>query len=82
MKSAIYIEEGVTQVVLTPENEWERNSLKMIKNAGDLQIFEGGFYECQGGWYRHSRGTGYNESSLILRVNKAKPETVCTENGQ
>ena len=81
MKSAIYIEDGVTQVVLTPENEWERNSLKLIKNTSDLQIFEGGFYACQGGWYRHNQGTGYNESSLIFRVNKPKPE-ICTGNGQ
>lgn len=59
MKSAIYLNEGTTQVVLTPENEWEKSALK--------------FYECQGGWYRQPSYSEYQseeKNSLIFRIEK------------
>jgi len=73
MKSAIYIDEGVTQIALTPENEWEKNALKMINSSEGVKSFWGGFYECQGGWYRHRAGN-YPQDSLIFRIDK-KTET-------
>lgn len=72
MKTAIYIEDGVVQLVLTPQNEFEKNALKSFER-GDLEtkIMSGSFYECGGGWTRHST----NDTSLILRTVK-KPDDV------
>ena len=80
MKAAIYIEQGVTQIVLTPENEWEKNALKMIAESSgqESQTYWNKFYECQGGWYRQTQAVydGYGDSrvadgsSLIFRINK------------
>ena len=75
MKAAIYIEQGVVQVALTPDNEWEKNALKMIKNAGSVKTFKGDFYYCQGGWYRH--GPQVEESLMFLiEGEKAESEAV------
>lgn len=73
MKAAIYINEGNTQVVLTPENEWEKAALKMIGSENQVQTFWGQFYECQGGWYRQPQYSDYAHESLMFRV--AKPVT-------
>lgn len=69
MKSAIYIEDGVTQIALTPENEWEKNALKMINSSANVQSFWGGFYECRGGWFRHN-AENYPQDSLMFRIDK------------
>lgn len=52
MKSAIYIEDGLFQVVLTPETEIEKTCLEKLSNNAQLEVHKGSFYECQGGWYR------------------------------
>jgi len=65
MKTAIYIEDGVVQLVLTPTNDFEKNALGAF-SKGELVagVYEGEFSECRGGWTRH-----YNSNnSLILRV--------------
>ena len=71
MKTAIYIEDGVVQLVLTPENEFESNILGSF-DRDDLQtmIKVGQFYDCNGGWTRHSR-TENADRSLIIRVAEA-----------
>jgi hypothetical protein len=67
MKSAIYIEDGVVQLVLTPTDDFEKNALTTFKEKRlSAQIFDGSFYKCQGGWNRH----GGDDSSLILRIEK------------
>lgn len=72
MKSAIYLDEGNTQLVLTPENEWEKNILKMIHQTIPDKTYMGGFYECRGGWYRQN--TEYStDESLIIRLQKQAP---------
>lgn len=66
MKVAIYIEDGVTQLVLTPQNEWEKDVTKKVAEGHQqVSIRRGEFYECQGGWYRH----GTCENSLIFRMD-------------
>jgi len=72
MKTAIYIEDGITQVVLTPETEFEKQALKQIGSSDvSAQIFSGTFYECMGGWTRQSRNYGNSDQqSIILRVGK------------
>lgn len=74
MKVAIYIESGVTQLVLTPESEWEKSVTAKLLPDGEqtIRAYRGEFYECRGGWFRH--GSGRTEDSVILRVDGA-PET-------
>lgn len=64
MKTAIYIEDGVVQLVLTPENEFEKNCFSAFKPKTDVsdggpnpitaQMYEGTFYDCRGGWVRQN----------------------------
>ena len=68
MKTAIYIEDGDVQLVLTPQNEWERNALKSFWPSLHATIMEGEFYTCQGGYHRHSASWGESERSLIIRL--------------
>jgi hypothetical protein len=71
VKASIYIEDGVTQLVLTPESDWERAITTKIGEAysdAKVSIFRGSFYECRGGYYRYDQNVPDN--SLILRVNK------------
>ncbi len=86
MKTAIYIEDGTTQLVLTPENGFEE---KLIASFGDklkhVHVYCGSFYDCRGGWvrqsaHRQSSFIGYNvgdchDKSLILRVDDKPTET-------
>jgi len=74
MKTAIFINEDRTQVVLTPENEWERKIVKMLtKQKKDLKIYEAQFTEVQGGWTKYeSQGyRGKENDSLIIVLDKA-----------
>lgn len=72
MKTAIYIENGLVQLVLTPENEWEKSALRSFEGGvPKATIHHGSFYDCRGGWTRHSEGT--NDRSLILRVEQDVP---------
>lgn len=81
MKTAIYIEDGVVQLVLTPESDFEKNALRSFEDKPtETLIFSGAFYDCRGGWVRQSRyfqPTGYSDSndrSLILRTSPGKTE--------
>jgi len=78
MKTAIYIEDGVVQLVITPESDFEKNALSSFGDKGvEAQIFKGTFYDCRGGWTRQievypSHGFGeplQGDDSLILRVS-------------
>jgi hypothetical protein len=78
MKTAIYIEDGVVQLVLTPESEFEKSALSGFRDKPlDVKLFAGSFYDCRGGWVRqteHYEPYGYgsiggsSDNSLILRV--------------
>lgn len=81
MKTAIYVEDGVVQLVITPETEFEKNALSTFQDKPlDAKVFVGSFYDCRGGWVRqkdyyphafNSRDEG--DRSLILRIAKAPP---------
>ena len=81
MKSAIYLDEGNTQLVLTPENEWERNILRMIsQDMPEPKTYWGSFYGCRGGWIRQPDHE--SKDSLIIRVQKqselpVQPHELC-----
>ena len=75
MKTAIYIDEGTTQLVLTPDNEWEKAiCAKIATGEQAVNIMRGSFWSCRGGWIRYDQNQSENES-LILRVDvKAQVE--------
>ena len=82
MKTAIYVEDGVTQLVITPESKFEKEALAAIQNNTlETKIFSGTFYNCNGGWVRHKEIYQHslyneedNEQSLILKIITEKGE--------
>ena len=73
MRTAVYIEEGVLQVVLTPETTFEKSIVKdfalyAAQNQVTILPFVGAFYDCNGGWIRQASG-----DSLMLRLDKITP---------
>ena len=71
MKTAIYVEDGAVQLVLTPEDKFEKDALKMFSSKPTrTTIVEGQFYSCQGGW---TRWRDHEESyqSLIMRIEES-----------
>ena len=69
MKTAIYIEDGLFQVILTPESDHEKAVTKSLTNKDlDLTIKKGGFYSCQGG---HDRMENYPDNYIIKFEEKA-----------
>ena len=83
MKTAIYIEDGVVQLVITPESEFEKSALRSFEEKPmDAKVFAGTFYDCRGGWVRQAgyfgggmfQGSDNNDRSLILRMATAKPD--------
>jgi hypothetical protein len=81
MKTAVYIEDGIVQLVISPENEFEKNALGSFSKGNiNATIFNGSFYDCQGGWTRHKKtypnySGGMDESedrSLIIRYEEPK----------
>jgi hypothetical protein len=89
MKTAIYIEDGLVQLVLTPESDFEFATLKAFEKDGglDATVFHGQFYDNRGGWTRQADykpeneySYGYNakgstERSLIIRAKPMPPPT-------
>jgi hypothetical protein len=77
MTSAIYIENGTVQLVLTPETEIDKKVLTVLEKSKGLETYRGSFYDCQGGWIRHRSVQNYYEQSdysLIFRVREEKIE--------
>ena len=83
MKTAIYIEDGVVQLVITPESEFEKSALRSFEEKPmEAKVFAGTFYDCRGGWVRQAgyfgdgmfQGSDNNDRSLILRMATAKPD--------
>ena len=83
MKTAIYVEDGVVQLVITPENDFEKNALSSFQDKPlEARIFAGTFYDCRGGWIRqkhHTPSLNYlhpssdtEDRSLILRIDTSK----------
>lgn len=83
MKTAIYIEDGVVQLVITPESDFEKNALSSFREKPlEAKIFDGSFYDCRGGWVRQAEHNTYgigrpnqDKKSLILQIRDEKPKT-------
>jgi hypothetical protein len=75
MKTALYMEDGLEQVVLTPEGETERAVLARLHDGSrSLAIRWGSFYECRGGWVR--QGTDDISTIIVMRRVEASVETL------
>ena len=80
VKIALYIEDGLEQIVLTPQSDTEKAILKKLRD--DDRVFEikgGSFYECRGGYVRHRMafysqisGQNVDDDSTII-VLRPKP---------
>jgi hypothetical protein len=71
MKTTILSQDGVTQIVLTPETGFEKDIVnKYGKNAVAAQFFNGSFSECKGGWIH-----GYQSvNSLMIVCRDGEPK--------
>jgi hypothetical protein len=70
MKVALYIEDGREQIVLTPETPTEKGIVgKLHDGTRTLNVYQGEFYACQGGWSRHNNGN----ASTIIVLDRAEP---------
>lgn len=66
MKIALYIEDGLEQIVLTPESDTEKAILgKLHDGSRSLSVKRGSFFECQGGWVRNGREP--DSTMIVLR---------------
>lgn len=88
MKTAIYIEDGIVQLVITPETEFEKNSLSTFKDKPlDAKLFAGTFYDCRGGWIRQSAYqqrsmhgiSDERETSLILQAKSVEGDKCASD---
>lgn len=74
MKTAIYIEDGIVQLVITPETDFEKNALTTFREKPlDAKLFNGSFYDCRGGWTRQTEfypNSRNQDNSLIIRVEE------------
>ena len=84
MKCAIVLTDGIKQIMLTPENDSEKQALRMITRDDDITIETawGTFYdsrplgydvsECGGGYLRGFRS---DESLMLVLRRKAAKQT-------
>lgn len=78
MKTAIYIESGRTQFVLTAESDIDKKVLEQLSTAKGLMTYRGSFYDCAGGYVRQSANFrsydafGERDDSLIFLVQETK----------
>lgn len=82
MKTAVYIDDGRTQVVLTPENDFEKNIVWNIeRHKASIEVHRGNFYGCLGGYTRWSTEEPFvpiydqskQENSLFIVLDKKEP---------
>jgi hypothetical protein len=84
MKTAIYIEDGTVQLVITPESDFEKDAMRTFGDGEiDAKMFRGSFYDCRGGWVRQSEyrshcysisSPEFDDHSLIIRVSDKTTE--------
>lgn len=84
MKIALYIDDGLEQIVLTPETDTERGIVRKLEDGSrELSVCRGKFYECRGGWVTQGSlvqgGLSHNtenESTMIVLRPKKPSETM------
>jgi len=69
MKIALYIEDGLEQIILTPEGDTEKGILgKLHDGSRALSIKRGSFYPCRGGWVRQQDSD--DSTMIVLRAQE------------
>ncbi len=75
MKIALYIEDGLEQIVLTPQSDAEKRILaKMHDDRRKLDLFRGSFFECRAGFVRQGTSDEYESTIIVLRLPAPAPE--------
>ena len=73
MKIALYVENGLEQIVLTPETDTEKSIVAKLHEEGRAtSIKRGTFYACQGGWTRQ----GTSDDSTIIVMRRLSPGAI------
>lgn len=81
MKIALYVEDSLEQIVLTPESDTEKAILgKLHDGTRSMEMKKGSFYQCQGGWVRHgiyatstaSYGRDQNDESTMIVLRRTE----------
>lgn len=71
MKIALYIEDGLEQIVLTPQGDTEKAILNKIHDGSrSFELKRGSFYACRGGWVRS--GTDDDSTMIVLQPAAAE----------
>lgn len=76
MKTAIYIEDGLEQLVLTPETPMDKLVLERMHGGSlrDMTIHLGSFYECGRGHVRYDPNERNDNSTIIVFRDKPEQE--------
>jgi hypothetical protein len=76
MKTSLYIDQGVTQIVLTPENDFERSLVNGVENSDDVTVSE--FFDTDGDWAKFMGSADFPKTinSLFVRLQKKPVESV------
>jgi len=70
MKTSIIIEDGMSQIALTPENDFESSLLSKINiKKMEATLYSGSYHRCQAGWTRE-----FTEPMSLLICIEDKPE--------
>lgn len=68
MRTAIYLEDGLLQVVLSPENAHERQCLALLhQHEKQIVVKQGAFYECRAGYVRMNDSPKPEDTMLVIR---------------
>jgi hypothetical protein len=65
MKMAFYIDDGLGQIMLTPESQTEEQLLEQLHGDCTLSVHKGTFYDSSGGWIAPRQST-----MIVLRPKK------------
>ena len=73
MITAIYIKDGRTQLVLTPETTFEKGIVSNAsKGERTVKIYTGSFYDCMGGWSKQGASINSDEDKSLIIVMDIK----------
>lgn len=75
MKIALYIEDGLEQIILSPESETERGILnKLHDGQRDVTIHRNQFFHTTGGFVRQGAfGDKDSSTMIVLRPRPIQP---------
>lgn len=71
MKIAIYIEDGLSQLVLTPQTKYEEAIIKTIRRGDqNVTISSGSFYEARMNDDSYIKKSEYSDDESLIIVTK------------